>query len=125
MIDCNDIVNGDGPMTPNRSGFVPAKALVGMCFSNKYTEKEIKSLINKSGGIMAWLGTTDMRDVGEMIKSGNKKSKVVYDAMIYQIAKQVGAMYVALKCNCSAIILTGGISNDPYLVKNLKKYIGN
>ena len=124
MIDCNDIVNGDGPMTPNRSGFVPAKALVGMCFSNKYTEKEIKSLINKSGGIMAWLGTTDMRDVGEMIKSGNKKAKVVYDAMIYQIAKQVGAMYVALKCNCSAIILTGGISNDPYLVKNLKKYIG-
>ena len=65
-----------------------------------------------------------MRDVGEMIKSGNKKAKVVYDAMIYQIAKQVGAMYVALKCNCSAIILTGGISNDPYLVKNLKKYIG-
>lgn len=123
MIDCNDIVNGDGPMTPNRSGFVPAKPLVGMCFSEKYTEKDIKALINKNGGIMAWLGTTDMREVGEMIKNGNQKAKIIYDAMIYQIAKQVGAMYAALKCNCSAIILTGGIVNDPYLVKNLKKYI--
>lgn len=123
MIDCNDIVNGDGPMTPNRSGFVPAKPLVGMCFNEKYTEKDIKALINKNGGIMAWLGTNDMREVGEMIKNGNQKAKIIYDAMIYQIAKQVGAMYTALKCNCSAIILTGGISNDPYLVKNLKKYI--
>lgn len=123
MIDCNDIVNGDGPMTPNRSGFVPAKPLIKMCFSGKYTEKEINSLINKNGGVMAWLGTNDMRDVGKMIKDGDNKAKVIYDAMIYQIAKQVGAMFVALKCNCSAIILTGGISNDPYLVNNLKKYI--
>lgn len=125
MIDCNDIVNGDGPMTPNRSGFVPAKPLISMCFSGKYTEKDIKALINKNGGITAWLGTNDMREVNKMIEEGNTKAKVIYDAMIYQIAKQIGAMYVALKCNCSAIILTGGISNDPYLVKNLKKYIKN
>ena len=123
MIDCNDIVNGDGPMTPNRSGFVPAKPLIKMCFSGKYTEKEISSLVNKNGGVLAWLGTNDMRDVNKMIESGDEKAKAVYNAMIYQIAKQVGAMYVSLKCNCSAIILTGGISKDPYLVKNLKKYI--
>ena len=123
MIDCNDIINGDGPMTPNRSGFIPAKPLVNMCFSGKYTEKEIKELINKNGGIMAHLGTNDMQVVGKMINDGDRKAKVIYDAMIYQIAKQVGAMYVALKGNCSAIILTGGIANDEYLVKNLTKYI--
>lgn len=123
MIDCNDIVNGDGPMTPNRSGFVPLKPLVSMCFSGEYSEKEIKSLINKNGGIMAWLNTNNMKDVGEMIKNGDKKAKIIYDAMIYQIAKQIGSMFVSLKCNCSAIILTGGIANDQYLVKNLKKYI--
>lgn len=123
MVDCNDIVNGDGPMTPNRSGFVPAKALIAMCFKGEYDEKYMKSLINKNGGIMAWLGTNDMREVGEMIKSGNQKAKIVYDAMIYQIAKQVGAMFVSLKGNCDAIILTGGISNDQYLVDNLKTYI--
>lgn len=124
MIDCNDIVNGDGPMAPNRSGFIPAKPLINLCFSGKYSEAEIKALINKNGGIMAHLGTADIKEVDKMIEEGNKKAQIIYDAMIYQIAKQIGAMYVALKGNCSAIILTGGIANDPYYVKKLNKYIG-
>jgi len=124
MIDSNDNVNGDGPMTPNRSGFIPAKPLIKMCFSGKYTEKELGALINKNGGLMSWLGTDDVREVKKMIDDGNMKAKTLYDAMIYQIAKQIGAMYAVLKCNCSAIILTGGIANDEYLVKNLKKYVG-
>lgn len=124
MIDCNDIVNGDGPMTPNRSGFVPAKPLIKLCFSGKYTEKELSSMINKNGGLMAWLGTNDVEEVKEMIKNGDEKAKIIFDALIYQVAKQVGAMYTALKCNCSAIILTGGIANDSYFDRNLKKYIG-
>ena len=125
MIDCNDIVNGDGPMAPNRSGFIPAKPLVNMCFSGKYSEAEIKALISKNGGILAHLGTADIKDVVQMINDGNKKAKIIYDAMIYQIAKQIGAMYVALKGNCSAIILTGGIANDDYYIKKLTKYIKN
>lgn len=124
MIDSNDNVNGDGPMTPNRSGFVPAKPLIKMCFSGKYTEKEINSMINKTGGFLSWLQTDDVKEVKKLIDEGNQKAKILYDAMIYQIAKQIGAMYVALKCNCSAIILTGGIANDEYLVKNVKKYVG-
>ena len=124
MIDSNDIANGDGPMTPTRCGTVPVKTLVKLCFSGKYTEKELSGLASRNGGFTSWLNTNDAREVKEMIEKGDQKAKVIYDAMIYQIAKQVGAMYVALKCNCSAIILTGGISNDEYLVKNLKKYIG-
>lgn len=124
MIDSNDNVNGDGPMTPNRSGFIPAKPLIKMCYSGKYTEKEMNALINKKGGLLAWLGTDDVREVKKMIEAGNEKAKILYNAMIYQIAKQIGAMYVALKCNCSAIIITGGIANDDYLIKNLKKYLG-
>ena len=125
MIDCNDIVNGDGPMAPNRSGFIPAKPLVNLCFNSKYSEDEIKALINKNGGIKAHLGTDDIKEVVNMIENGNKKAQIIYDAMIYQIAKQIGAMYVALKCNCSAIILTGGIANDDYFIKKIKKYIKN
>ena len=123
MIDSNDNVNGDGPMTPTRSGYVPAKPLIKLCFSGKYTEKELNAMINKTGGLQAWLGTNDAREVVKRINENDARAKAVYDAMIYQIAKQVGAMFVALKCNCSAIILTGGMSNDEYLVKNLKKYI--
>ena len=123
MIDSNDIVNGDGPMAPTRSGFVPAKALAKLCFSNKYTEKEIYGLIGKNGGLMAWLGTNDIREILARVKKGDQKAQIIVDAMVYQIAKQVGAMYVALKCNCSAIILTGGISNDSYVDRKIKKYI--
>lgn len=123
MIDCNDIVNGDGPMTPNRSGFVPAKPLIKMCFSGKYTQAEINAFINKNGGITALLGTNDMKEVSKKASENHMPEKAIYDAMIYQIAKQIGAMYVSLKCNCSAIILTGGIANDSYLVEHIKSYV--
>lgn len=123
MIDSNDVVNGDGPMTPTRSGFVPAKGLVKMCFSGKYSEQEILALISKNGGLIAWLGTSDIPKILKMVKDGDAKAKIVVDAMIYQIVKQIGAMYVALKCNCSAIILTGGITNGSYVNTRIKKYI--
>lgn len=123
MIDCNDIVNGDGPMAPTRSGFVPAKPLIDLCFSGNYTQKELSSFMTKTGGLTALLNTNDLREVKEMIKSGDKKARIVYDALIYQIAKQIGAMYVSLKCNCSAIILTGGLSNDKDFVKDIKTYV--
>lgn len=110
-------------VTPNRSGFVPAKPLIKMCFSGKYTEKELNSLINKNGGMTALLGTNDMKEVSSKAQAGKLPEKTIYDAMIYQIAKQIGAMYASLKCNCSAIILTGGMANDTYLVDNIKNYV--
>ena len=123
MIDCNDIVNGDGPMAPTRSGFVPAKPLIDLCFSGNYTQKELSSFMTKTGGLTAHLNTNDLREVRKMINSGNKKAKIIYDALVYQIVKQIGAMYVSLKCNCSAIIFTGGLSNDKEFIKDIKNYI--
>ena len=123
MIDCNDIVGGDGPMTPTRCGFLPAKAVLKMCSNGKYTLDEVKAFIGKNGGLMAHLGTNDIREVHEMIDKGNLKAKLILDAMIYQIVKQVGAMYASLKGNCSAIILTGGIANDKYVVNKIKSYL--
>ena len=122
MIDCNDIVNGDGPMTPNRSGFLPAKAVLKMCMNDKYSLEQIKGFIGKNGGLTAWLGTNDIRKVHKMIDKGNQKAKIILDAMIYQIIKQIGAMYASLKGNCSAIILTGGIANDKYVRDKIKSY---
>lgn len=122
MIDCNDNINGDGPMTPNRCGFVPAKSMLRLCMSDKYDEKTLKGLISKNGGLMAWLNTGDVREIHQMIKSGDQKAKIVLDAMIYQIIKQIGAMYASLKGNCSAIILTGGIAKDAYVVSKIKNY---
>ena len=123
MIDCNDIVNGDGPMTPNRSGYIPAKAVLKMCMDNKYSLDQIKSFISKNGGLMAWLGTNDIRKVHKMIDKGNQKAKIILDAMIYQIAKHICASAAVLYGQVDAILLTGGIAHSDYVISRLTKRI--
>ena len=123
VIDVNNGLNGEGPFAPTRSGKVLATDLIDMCFSGKYTENEIKELITKKGGLISHLDTSDARDVVKMISEGNKYAKLVYDAMIYQVAKEVGAQSVVLKGKIDAIILTGGIAYEEYFVKELKEYI--
>jgi len=123
MIDSNDLLGGEGPMMPTRSGSLPAVPLVKMCFSGKYTEKDILNRINKSGGLIDHLGTSDARDIEKRIESGDKRAKLVYDTMIYQIAKSAGACAAALKGEVEAILLTGGISHSKYVTTNLKEYL--
>lgn len=121
MIDSNDIAQGDGPMAPTRCGALPVKDVVRMCYSGKFTEKDMYQKITKNGGLVDHLGTSDAREVGKMIASGNQYAKLVYDAMIYQIAKQAGAMAAALEGKVDGIILTGGISYDPYVDAELTR----
>ena len=106
IIEVNNALNGDGPFAPTRSGKVPATDLIEMCFSGKYSEEELKELITKKGGLVSHLGTSDARDVVKMIAEGNEYAKLVYDAMIYQVAKEIGAQSVVLKGKVDAIILT-------------------
>lgn len=119
----NDAVNGDGPMAPTRSGWLPAADLVKLCFSGKYTEKELYDRITKTGGLIDLLGTSEVREILGMIKAGNRYAKLVYDAFIRQIAKAAGGCAAALKGRVDAIILTGGISNEKYLVQSLTEYL--
>ena len=110
-------------MAPTRSGALPAVDLMDLCFSGKWTRDEMYKRITKSGGFVDHLGTSDAIEVNEMIAQGNKYAKLVYDAFQYQIAKEVGAMAVALKGKVDAIILTGGISHDKGLVANLTEQL--
>lgn len=119
MVDSNDIANGDGPMAPTRCGQLPVKDVIAMCFSGKYTEKEMRDKVTKTGGLVDHLGTSDAREVGNMIKGGNVYAKRIYDAMLYEIGKTAGSMAAVLKGRVDGIILTGGISNDPYVVQYL------
>jgi butyrate kinase len=123
MIDSNDIIGGDGPMTPTRAGTLPAIKILKLCFSGKYTEKELYDRFNKEGGLIDHLGTQDMLEVEKRIAAGDQHARLIFDAMIYQIGKSVGACAVALKGKVDAIILTGGISRSKYLVTALKEYV--
>lgn len=123
MVDSNDSVNGDGPMAPTRSGALPAAAVIKMCFSGKYSEKEMLEKIVKSGGLVDHLGTAEVLEILDRIEKGDSYAKLVYDAMIYQIAKQIGANAAVLRGEVDAILLTGGISRNEYLVNTIKSMV--
>ena len=123
IVDVNNALDGDGAFSPERSGGVPAGALVKMCFSGKYTEEEIRKKITGQGGLVAYLDTNDMRDVLKASAEGDEKAKLIYDAFIYQVSKDVGAMATVLKSNVEAIILTGGIAYSDVVVNSIKERV--
>ncbi len=119
----NDAVNGDGPMAPTRAGWLPATKLVHLCFSGKYTERELYDRIVKNGGMHDHLGTSDMREVCERIEKGDKYASLIYEAFIYQIAKAVGGCAAALKGKVDAIILTGGVAYSKDITDAIAKKV--
>ncbi|MGI5935313.1 MAG: butyrate kinase [Oscillospiraceae bacterium] len=124
MIDSNGIINGEGPMAPTRSGALPAVPLIDLCYYGKYTRDEMYKRITKTGGFVDHLGTSDAREVVDMMKKGNKYAKLVYDSFIYQIAKNIGSMAAVLDGKVDAIILTGGIAHNQYVCKTLEQKVG-
>ena len=108
MIDCTEGAGGDGPFTPTRIGSIPVLGVV------RYLEKghsldEVKSLCSKSGGFVSHFGTSDTRKVIDMVRNGDRKACLVFEAMLYQIVKSIGEMSTVLSGNVDAIILTGGL----------------
>jgi len=116
IIDTNNGLDGDGPFSPERAGGLPAGQLVEMCFSGKYTKAEIKKLLTGHGGVMAYLGTSSAIEVEHRIENGDEQAKLIYSAMAYQVAKEIGAMSTVLKGEVDVIILTGGVAYDKNFV---------
>jgi butyrate kinase len=110
VVDVFNALDGDGAFSPERAGAVPSGALVKMCFSGKYTEKEVYGRIVGNGGFNAYLGTNDMREVTKMADAGDEKAKIVKEAFIYQVIKDIGSMAAVLKGDVDQIIVTGGIA---------------
>lgn len=123
VIDTNNALNGDGPFTPERAGTIPADQLVELCFSGKYTLKQLKKMLNGKGGLTAHLGNNDMVSIAARAEAGEEPDKSVLDAMLYTVAKQIGAMYVTLLGQADAIIITGGIAHSRYCASTLSRQI--
>ena len=123
VIDVNNALNGEGPFSPERAGTIPARQLVDLCFSGKYTYQEIRKMLNGRGGLLAHLGTTDVPTIVRWAHAGDKKHKLLLEAMIYTVNKKVGAMHVALHGQTDAVILTGGIANNKYCVSLLREWL--
>jgi butyrate kinase len=124
VIDVFNALDGDGAFSPERAGGVPSGALIKMCFSGKYTEKEVYQKICGKGGFNAYLGTNDMRDVTKLANEGNKKAAEAKEAFIFQVAKDIGSEACVLNGKVDQIIVTGGIAYGADVVAALKERAG-
>lgn len=124
IVDVNNALDGEGAFSPERAGSVPAGDLIKMCFSGKYTEKEIYKKLVGNGGFNAYLGTNDARDVIKRAAEGDAEASLVFEAFIHQVSKDIGAMSTVLQGKIDAIILTGGIAYNQAVCAEIKKRCG-
>lgn len=121
MVDASDALNGDGPMSPTRTGHMEAMHIVELCYSGDYTKEDMRKLITSQGGMISHLGTSDGLEIETMVKQGQPYAKLVFDAMLYQTAKCIGAMAAALDGEVDAVVLTGGLLRDEYAASTLTR----
>jgi butyrate kinase len=118
MIDSNSIE--EGPFGVDRSGGLPVRALVKLCFSGKYTQEQLDRHVFGDGGLFAYLGTRDLVEVERRIDAGDEEAALVFNAMVHQICKEAGAMAAVLKGKVDALLLTGGMAYSERVVSLLR-----
>ncbi|KJE29085.1 butyrate kinase [Geobacillus kaustophilus] len=123
VVDVNNGLDGEGPFSPERAGTVPAGDLVALCYSGDYYREEVMRMLVGQGGLVGYLGTNDAVKVEKMIEAGDEKAKLVYEAMAYQVAKEIGAASAVLSGKVDAIILTGGLAYGKSFVEQITRRV--
>lgn len=123
IVDVNDGLLGMGPFSPDRAGALPIGGLVKLCYSGEFTEKQLVEKLSRKSGLIAYLGESDLIKIEQRIKTGDKETLLYFNAMAYQIAKEIGIAATVLNGDFDAIILTGGMANSKMLTDEIKKYI--
>jgi butyrate kinase len=113
----------EGAFSTERAGGVPVNQLVNLCFSGQYTRKQVEGLLFRDGGLYSYLGTKDLVEVERRIADGETKAKTAFDGMVYQIAKEIGAMAAVLHGRVNALLFTGGMAHSQGLVSVLSEYV--
>lgn len=123
VVDVNNALDGDGPFSPERAGTLPAGDLVKLCFSGDYSREQALKLVQGGGGLVAYLGTTSGLEIEKRITEGDAVAAEVFEAMSYQIAKEIGACATVLEGGVDAIALTGSLAYSTRLVESLKRKV--
>ncbi|MBS4191169.1 butyrate kinase [Bacillus sp. FJAT-49705] len=123
VIDVNNGLHGEGPFSPERAGTVPVGELVSLCYSGQFFREEMMKKLVGQGGLVGYLGTNDAVKVEKMIEDGDENAKLVYSAMAYQVAKEIGAASAVLNGKVDAIIITGGLAYGKDFVKEISDRI--
>ena len=112
VIDCNDALGGDGPISTERAGSVPGFPLVEKCFSGKYTREQVRKRLAGRGGAIAYFNTNDFREIIAMAKDGNEEADVFIKGYCLSAAKYVASLAATACGKVDAIILTGGVCHS-------------
>ena len=123
VVDNTIALLGGGPFTPQRAGALPTDGLIDLCYSGKFTREELVRELTKRGGLESYLNEHRMEAIEERIANGDSEAELVVDAMIYQIGKEIGAMYVAAGRDVEAIVLTGGLVRSKRIRKGVSKVV--
>lgn len=123
VIDVNQGLDGDGPFSPERTGTLPVGALIRLCYSGKYSMKEVLKMNKGEGGLVAYLGTNSAYEVEKRMMAGDIEARQVNEAMAYQVSKEIGSMYAVLKGEVDAILITGGVAHSKWFVNQISERV--
>ena len=119
-----DIVSDDeGPFSPERSGRVPCKKLMDMCFSGDYDKKAVGKMMRGNGGLAGYTGTNSALEVEKRIAEGDEQARLVYEAMAYQVAKGIGELATVVDGKVDAVVITGGIAHSKMMTDWISKRV--
>ncbi|MBS4032603.1 MAG: butyrate kinase [Clostridiales bacterium] len=122
MIDVNN-ANNEGPFSLERSGTLPALALIDLCFTGEYSRQDMIELVTAKGGLYSYLGTKDFKEVETRVEEGDDRAKLVVESMAYQVSKEVGAMAAVLDGEVDTVVLTGGMAYSQLLTALVRKKV--
>jgi len=114
-IDVNN-ANSEGPFSPERAGTLPAVELIELCYSQRHEGHEMLKKVTRHAGLSAYLGTSNALEVERrIIEEKDEKAALLYEAMAYQVAKEIGAMAAVLEGKVDAVVLTGALARSEML----------
>lgn len=123
IIDTTEGAGGDGPFAPTRLGSVPVLGIVSF-LEQGHTTEELRKMCSRAGGFVSHFGTSDAAKVREMMEAGDEHARLVWKAMIYQVAKSIGEMAAVLSGRVDAILLTGGLVRYEDIVTEIQERCG-
>jgi butyrate kinase len=123
VVDVNNGLNGDGPFSPERTGGLPVAGVLQLIEDGEHTVEGLKAVVARKGGIYSYLGTVDLREVESRAAQGDGEARLVFDAMVYQVAKEIGGLAAALDGEVDGIGLTGGLAQSEKLVAALSRKV--
>lgn len=118
-VDANNALDGEGPLSPERAGTLPAADLIHLCYSGRYTEDQLKKRVAGQAGLMAHLGTTDILQIMQQVEASDAHAKLLIDAMIFHTAKAIAAEGAVFSGQVDAILITGGMAHSKYITQGI------